>query len=500
MSQVDFSRLPQPVVADHPEWVALYGKAWELAARSIRRGKQGSAYMDAAWDRDLNYQWVWDTCFMALYCRYGAGQYPGVESLDNFYRLQRDDGYISMTYSMDTGQEPWTDRLNPPLFAWAEWEHYRSTDDASRLERACGHIEKLMDWIEKNRRTAPHRRRRAVDGPKAGVGQSTDNFQLYWFDDGGSSGMDDSPRSPRLKDAGRFFDWIDMSCQVALSYRMLGQMRAVLGQAAAAEQHARRAAEIGALINDELWCPRTRFYHDRMIPTNFMASKTVAGFWPLVTGFCPPERVAALVEHLGDERSFNRPTPVPSLSADDPNYDPKGTYWVGGVWAPTNYMVTRGLMQAGRGDVAHQIAAKYLGVLARTWAGHDPQTLWECYSPEADAPGLAAYTQERVKPNFVGWTGLGPIAMLIENILGLDADVAAGKVAWTIRLAGEHGLRNLSLGQRGRASFLCAARRSVAEPARVEIASDADLTVTLQRGTQLKTLRVEAGKTARADV
>ena len=48
--------------------------------------------MDAAWDPERNYQWVWDTCFMALYCRYCAAQYPGVESLDNSYELQRDDG------------------------------------------------------------------------------------------------------------------------------------------------------------------------------------------------------------------------------------------------------------------------------------------------------------------------------------------------------------------------------------------------------------------------
>ena len=69
-------------------------------------------------------------------------------SYDIFYQLQRDDGYISMTYDFDTGKEPYPDRINPPLFAWGEWEYYRSTGDASRFTHAVPHIEKLMDWID----------------------------------------------------------------------------------------------------------------------------------------------------------------------------------------------------------------------------------------------------------------------------------------------------------------------------------------------------------------
>lgn len=89
--EVDVSMLPRPFVADRPKWVALHDFAWRTAAQHIR-WPRGRWHMDAAWDPERNYQWVWDTCFMALYCRYCAAQYPGVESLDNSYELQRDDG------------------------------------------------------------------------------------------------------------------------------------------------------------------------------------------------------------------------------------------------------------------------------------------------------------------------------------------------------------------------------------------------------------------------
>ena len=293
------------------------------------------------------------------------------------------------------------------------------------------HIERLMDWIDANRRTAPHRRRRLC--AKEHLVPEAESYQLYYFEDGGSSGMDNAPRTPRTPEAGQFFDWIDLSSQMALSFRTLGRMHAIRGNCDRADHWESRACELGKLINDELWCERTRFYHDRTVPTNFVSAKTVAGFWPLLAEICPRDRVSALVDHLRDPRLFDRPMPVPALAADDPNYDPQGTYWNGGVWAPTNYMVTRGLQTAGAGDEAHRIAVKYLDGLVKTFDNVTPHTLWECYAPESFQPGLAAYTGKLVKPDFVGWTGLGPIAMLIENIIGIDLDAPARCLTWDIR-------------------------------------------------------------------
>jgi len=475
---VDLNALPMPVLEGKPEWLALYQFAWRTASRHIRHSR-GRDHMDAAWDPARNLQWVWDTCFMTLYTRYGNGQFPGIQSLDNFYELQRDDGYIGMTYDMTTGQEPWPDRINPPLFAWAEWEYARTTGDLSRLSRVTPVIERLMQWIDRHRRTRPHRRLRATDNSPDGRGGTAHGYQLYYFEDGGSSGMDDSPRSPRIQEAGQYMDWIDLSAQMALSFRMLGRMRRAMGDAAGASAWETRASEIGLLIKEELWCARTQFYHDRMIPRNFNASKTVAGFWPILAGVCEPDRLDALVQHLMDPRTFNRDIPVPSLSADDCNYDPRGTYWIGGVWAPTNYMVTRGLMHAGRGDAAHAVAVKYLDGLARTFREFEPHTLWECNAPEFNAPGLKPYETGYVKPDFVGWSGLGPIAMLIENILGFDCDVPGRRLVWDVRLPGTHGLRNLLFGS-APVDLLCEAGSD--GPRRLTVRGDAHFRLEVRRG------------------
>lgn len=455
--------------------------------------------MDAAWDPQRNYQWVWDTCFMVLYCRYGAGQYPGIESLDNFYELQRNDGYISMTYDLNTGEEPWPDRINPPLFAWVEWEYYRTTGDSSRFVRVVPHIEKLMEWIDSNRRTAPHRRRTAGGDGERLSSVNDENYQLYYFKDCGSSGMDDSPRTPRYEGAGGFFDWIDLSSQMVLSFRMLARMHEVLGHVEQAEKWKSRAESAGDLINDEMWCERTAFFHDRSLPNNFVGHKTAAGFWPILAGICENARLDALVSHLQNKDEFSRPMPVPSLSADDCNYSPAGTYWLGGVWAPTNYMITRGLMQAGRGDAAHDIAVKYLDALVRTYDAIEPHTLWECYSPETDAPGLSAGALARVKPDFVGWTGLGPIAMLMENILGIDLDVPRGRLTWDIRLTCEHGIRDLPVGG-GKLDLSCAERGSSAGSACVTARASTPLLLHVRRGDKESSMHLASGRTETVSV
>jgi hypothetical protein len=404
-----------------------------------------------------------------------------------------------MTYDMTTNEEPWPNRINPPLFAWVEWEHYCTTGDSSRFSRTIAHIEKLMAWIDANRQTAPHRRRATFDSPNDGRGESEDTYRLYHFEDCGSSGMDDSPRTPRNAEAGRFFDWIDLSSQMSLSFRLLARMHEVIGNSARAKEWNARASATGELVNSELWCKSTRFYHDRSIPGNYVSTKTVAGFWPILAGICPDDRLDDLIAHLENTEEFNRTIPVPSLSADDANFSHDGIYWRGGVWASTNYMVTRGLMCAGRGETAHAIAVKYLDGLAKTYSQVSPHTLWESYCSEKFTPGMTPYTQKSVKPDFVGWTGIGPIAMLIENILCIDLNAPEKRIDWTIRLADEHGVRQLAIPG-GHVDLVCEKREGTDAPANVSVSATAPIRVCIACNGRSKVLDITPGKTCKAKI
>ncbi len=87
--------------------------------------------------------------------------------------------------------------------------------------------------------------------------------------------------------------------------------------------------------------------------------------------------------------SFERVHRVPSLSADTPGYDPDGGLWLGGVWAPTNYMVLRGLSEHGFDDLP--LADRREPLLQRDRvATRRPQAVWEHHAPTGQRPRRAA--------------------------------------------------------------------------------------------------------------
>jgi glycogen debranching enzyme len=171
-------------------------------------------------------------------------------------------------------------------------------------------------------------------------------------------------------------------------------------------------------VNERPWNEESAFYHDELVDGTLSEVRTIGAYWALLAGAVPRERVAPFVGHLEDPAGFGRPHRVPSLSADHPEYDPGGGYWLGGVWPPTNYMVLRGLDRAGYHDLAHGISREDLDRVVRVFG--DTGTLWENYAPERAAPG------NRAKGDFVGWSGLAPIAGLLEYVMGLRADAPSG--------------------------------------------------------------------------
>ncbi|MES1209841.1 MAG: glycoside hydrolase, partial [Pseudomonadota bacterium] len=89
-------------------------------------------------------------------------------------------------------------------------------------------------------------------------------------------------------------------------------------------------------------------------------------------------------------------------------------------------------------------------------------TLFENYAPESAAPGKPS------KANFVGWTGLPPIAVLLEYVFGLRPDAAVRRLLWDVRLTEAHGVRAYPFGPDVSIDLTCAARPSPTAPPHIE--------------------------------
>lgn len=318
-------RLPAPILEGNPEYLDLYWSCWELAFRGLKQ-PQGpspfvSDYVDEAFSNCI---FQWDTIFMLLFMRYAHHVFPAIESLDNFYCRQYESGYICRQIGEWDGEDyvfkQREDTINPPLWAWAEVESYRVTGDTSRFESVIPVIDRHAEWLERHMRK-----------PDTAHG-------LFWNSPLGC-GMDNIP----LAGSG----WVCMSSQMVLLYRNLAYMLKAVGRDERAGHYTGMADEIAGQINRHMWHADDGFYYNVDDAGEPLRVKTVAGFWPMLAGVADHQQARWLLFHLRNEKEFWRPLPFPSVAADEPTYICDGGYWLGGVWAPTNVMIIKGLERYG---------------------------------------------------------------------------------------------------------------------------------------------------------
>lgn len=431
-------KIPVPVI-ENDKMKNLYWDAWEIAFKRLKQPEPGSPFVSNWIDEALSPQiFQWDTHFMAMFGRYAHHIFPFINSHDNFYCSQHEDGMINRVINENDGTDhhwgggPNNARaINPPLFAWAEIETYRVTGDKSRFKLVAESIEKYIDWVEINRcgTDTPHR--------------------LYWSN-GQASGMDNTPRDNGRPEPGDGWDyhsaidhmgWVDMSSQMVMAYNDLAYIYDELGEKKKAKKNREKATNISQLINKWLWDESTGLYYDVRPDGTKTELITAATFWPMMAGIANEKQCKKLVDNLTNTELFWRSIPVPTLAANQSDYDKSGRYWKGGVWAPTNYMIAQALNKNGYRNIAVELTYKYLDAISKVY--DKTGTFWEVYSPDMYIPSTNASGMHMVEPDFVGWTGLAPISMLIENIIGLDLDASLNQINWYLNLEEKHGIKNL---------------------------------------------------------
>ncbi len=450
--------LPKPFWSGHDSAVAGYWKAWELAFKNTKQVTTAngfvSPYIDAAFNNNV---FMWDTVFILMFARYGERAFSFQRSLDNFYAKQHQDGFICREISQRTGQDVFgaadPNSTGPNLMPWSEWEYYEQFGDRERLAAVFPVLVAYYRWFRKNR---------------------TWQNGTYWAT-GWASGMDNQPRVS--KGASHEYDhdhlsWIDTSAQAVFSARILLRMAKLLGREADVSDLPAEVAALTAYINKRMWNEELGFYVDVRRDGSKSRCKSIAGYWVLAAGIAPPAQRARMLAHLSDPKTFGRPHPIPTLSADDPEYRGEtGSYWQGSVWPSTNYMVLRALTAAGQHGLAHKLGARHHQMVTRVF--EETGTYWENYLPERAGPGKPA------KGDFVGWGGVGPIAVLLEYVFGLRPDFSRNLLLWDLRLLDAHGVRDYAIGKDMVVQLAAAARADSRATPNVTISSNRPLRVEL---------------------
>ena len=471
--------LPDPFWAGHAAVSDCYWRAWELAFSNIKRPTSendfASNYCDTAFNGNL---FMWDSSFITCFGVYGRKAFNFQRTLDNFYRKQHPDGFICREISETDGQDTFPrfdpSSTGPNVLAWAEWNYFTKSGDRQRLETVFPPLVAYHHWMRKYR-TWP-------DGS-------------YWST-GWGQGMDNLPRvggDEHINFDNGHLVWVDATFQALLSARVLLQMATLLGRQGEVQDLHEEVERLTDFSNLRLWNDEIKFYCDQSSNGKLSPMKHIGAYWALLAGGVRADRCLDFVAHLDNPSEFKRAHRIPALSADDPNYSGSGGYWCGGVWAPTNYMVLKGLDASGQDALAHEIAINHLNNVVQVfesddtpWLGadqfrqyfhltdlsyDDKHTLWENYAPDEIKPGSHS------KPGYVGWTGVPPIAVLFEDVFGLIPDADSNRLTWHARLIEEHGVRRYPLGSDGVVDLKCNHRISQDERPSIEIHSNIPFTL-----------------------
>lgn len=432
-------KLPIPFLRNDEGFIDLYYAAWQMALSKLKQGNVENGFVDVFMDEGFNEMiYQWDTNFMVLFGMYVNNVFPAIQSLDNFYLKQRDDGYIQRVYSEKTGleaTEPTKDEpmVNPPLFAYTELQYYHFTGDSSRIPGVLPILIKYFNWLDKNCK-------------------STISANLYYNTPLGS-GMDNIPRDGVGKGA-----YADFSIQMALFANSLKELLLINGNQKLAKYFNDKFFKIRLEINKNLL--KNGFYYDMKEDKTLSKTKYAGAFWALLADIADVGTITKLRGYLNDTLTFKRPHMIPALSADDPEYDSNGHYWKGGVWAPINYATIKGLEKKGYSKEAYNLAYNHVNNMYKTYKyfnadtnripyeeryGDDYKTIWECYSPEFLGPATRWDNTFYSRQDFVGWSGLGAISLLIENIIGIRIKGSENTIYWNINREDMHGVLNLPL-------------------------------------------------------
>ncbi|WP_210516024.1 MGH1-like glycoside hydrolase domain-containing protein [Hymenobacter terricola] len=404
---------PKPFVVSPELSKRMYEKALTIAKTKIRGGEKEpffkKPYLDEAFSPDIFY---WDTCFMTCYAKYHQQELPIAQALDNFYRVEDADGYIGRQYT-ENGIPFWEKNqpvsINPPLLAFAELELHSQQPNVERLRRVYEPLKRHFEYLQKTYR--------GEDGLYFGdtLGMGMDNVPRYppgWKDDG--KGLPAKHLYPELfQYNGLDAKWniqgrlVDLSAQMAFFALNLKRIAQLTDHAADVPAHEQAHAALKAAINKHCWSEADGFYFDLGYGKPIRRFH-VGMYWALLAECVPADRLDRFIAPLTDPKKFGRPVPVPSMAADEPEYRGYGAYWQGGVWAPTTYMVLRGLKLVGKAELARILAQRFYGAVAEVF--EHTGTLWENYAPEFASYGHPA------KPDFCGWTAIVPISIWREFI------------------------------------------------------------------------------------
>jgi hypothetical protein len=239
-----------------------------------------------------------------------------------------------------------------PIMTWAAWSTYQRSRDKNWLRRVYPAL------------AGNHRFWFKYHASPRGLCQYFNAGQIA-DDDARFDPIQGTQRNASLTG----FESPDLNSFLVMDSRCLAAMADELALADDAQTWRGQADRLARQIVDTMYFPGDAMFFDVKTGTREKLSgvKTPNMFLPLWAG-TPLEReqIKAVVEqHMLNPNEFYRSLPFPSLSYDNPKYDPEG-YWRGRIWPHVVYWMIQAMWRQGYEKQAEQTADRLLVMFEKT--------------------------------------------------------------------------------------------------------------------------------------
>lgn len=350
------------------------------------------------------HQWLWDSSFHVIITSKFDSSLAERE-VESLFRGMRPNGFMP---NMIFWEEPHTllehlvTRLfvtgmtsnitQPPVIAISLEEIYANTHDFGFVHRYLPLVKRYFNWLETERDPDSDGLISLIH-PWEGLDACPSFDSLLGIDEA-------RPRSLKVYQAlyglqlkytmlrwnkekifaSKSFnvEYVMSNCIYAQGFRSIARLSKMIGNLEDCDLYNEKADRVEKAILDICWNEKEGIFFDVSSPEHKQLQvKTVSSLFPVILENTPRDILEELISrHLLNEEEFWLPFPVPSVSKDEPAFNPNDNpiLWRGPTWINTNWFLARGLKKHGYDEIASQIARKSIALV-------DQAGFWEFFNP-----------------------------------------------------------------------------------------------------------------------
>lgn len=333
------------------------------------------------------FQWFWDSCFHAvvlshldierakseLRCLTANQQPDGFIGHVTFWQREKFEALLA-TYGIAYRTPYLSDCIQPPVLAEALEAVVKRGGGTIFLLEMLPKVRRYYDWLDRMRDPDQDGLIAVVQADETGLDHTPkfdaligvkafthEEFCLAWD-------RVAKPYALHGRDHPKMFDEDRFIVEDVMVNTIYGHNLAVLaalfeqaGDHPAAEELRRRSQRTFRALLEKCWDEERGLFFDLAghRAERKLETSTFTCLMPLLFPDLPKEIADRLIAHLSDERSYAARYPVPTVSMDEPSFEPNTVgqklVWRGPTWMNSNWYLARGLRAHGRGDLAERI-------------------------------------------------------------------------------------------------------------------------------------------------